>query len=263
MEVIIQPSERHATELAAQRIARRMRDKPGAVLGLATGRSQMGVYEELVRLHREEGLDFSQVTTFNLDEYMGLGPEHPGSFYHYMQEHLFGGVNVDPERVHVPDGMVQAVDAHCVAYEAAIAAAGGIDLQLLGIGSDGHIGFNEPSSSLSSRTRIKTLAAETRLDNADAFAPDAFAAGEVPRHVITMGIGTIMDARECLLLALGEHKAKAVAAAVEGPITASVPASALQLHPAAKLVLDEAAAALLTRAAYYKSVYQGKPGWQR
>ena len=119
MEVIIQPSERHATELAAQRIARLLRDKPGAVLGLATGRSQLGVYEELVRLHREEGLDFSQVTTFNLDEYMGLGPEHPGSFYHYMQEHLFGGVNVDPERVHVPDGMVQAVDAHCVAYEIA------------------------------------------------------------------------------------------------------------------------------------------------
>lgn len=258
MEVIIQPSERHATELAAHRIARLVRDKPGAVLGLATGRSQIGVYEELVRMHHEEGLDFSHVTTFNLDEYIGLGPEHPGSFHHYMQEHLFGGVNVDPERVHVPNGMVQDVDAHCVAYEAAIATAGGIDLQLLGIGSDGHIGFNEPSSSLSSRTRIKTLAAETRRDNADAFAPDG-----VPRHVITLGIGTIMDTRECLLLALGEHKAQAVAAAVEGPITASVPASALQMHPAAKVVLDEAAAGLLTRASYYKSVYEGKPDWQR
>ena len=150
MEVIIQPSERQATELAAQRIARLLRDKPGAVLGLATCRSQKGVYEELVRMHREEGLDFSEVTTFNLHEYIGLGPEHPGSFRHYMQEHLFGGVNVDLERVHVPDGMAQEVDAHCSAYEAAIAAAGGIDLQLLGIGSDGHIGFNEPSSSLSS-----------------------------------------------------------------------------------------------------------------
>ena len=258
MEVIIQPSERHATELAAQHIARLLRDKPSAVLGLATGRSQMGVYEELVRMHREEGLDFSQVTTFNLDEYIGLGPEHPGSFHHYMQEHLFGGVNVDPEHVHVPNGMVQEVDAHCVAYEAAIATAGGIDLQLLGIGTDGHIGFNEPSSSLSSRTRIKTLAAETLRDNADAFAAD-----EVPRHVITMGIGTIMDTRECLLLALGEHKAQAVAAAVEGPITASIPASALQMHPAARVVLDEAAASLLTRASYYKSVYEGKPDWQR
>lgn len=256
MEVVIQPSERQATELAAQRIARLLRDKPNAVLGLATGRSQKGVYEQLVRMHREEGLDFSRVTTFNLDEYIGLGPEHPGSFHHYMQEHLFGCVNVDPERVHVPDGMAQEVDAHCAAYEALIAAAGGIDLQLLGIGSDGHIGFNEPSSSLSSRTRIKTLAAETRCDNADAFAAD-----EVPRHVITMGIGTIMDARECLLLALGEHKAQAVAAAVEGPITASVPASALQMHPAAKVVLDEAAAGLLTRASYYKSVYEGKPDW--
>lgn len=258
MEIIIQASERQATELAAQRIAGLLRDKPDAVLGLATGRSQKGVYEQLVRMHREEGLDFGRVTTFNLDEYIGLGPEHLGSFHHYMQEHLFGSVNVDPERVHVLDGMAHEVDAHCAAYEAAIAAAGGIDLQLLGIGSDGHIGFNEPSSSLSSRTRIKTLAAETRRDNAG-----GFATGEVPRHVITMGIGTIMDARECLLLALGERKAQAVAAAVEGPITASVPASALQMHPAAKVVLDEAAAGLLTRASYYRSVYEGKPAWQR
>jgi glucosamine-6-phosphate deaminase len=153
---------------------------------------------------------------------------------------------------------VADVDAHCAAYEASITAAGGIDLQLLGIGSDGHIGFNEPSSSLRSRTRIKTLTAETQHDNADSFAP-----GEVPRHVITMGIGTIMGARECLLLALGARKAQAVADAVEGPITASVPASALQMHPTAKVVLDEAAAGLLKRGSYYKSVYEGKPDWQR
>jgi glucosamine-6-phosphate deaminase len=258
VEVIIQPNERQATELTAQRIARLVRAKPDAVLGLATGRSQLGVYEQLVHMHREEGLDFSQVTTFNLDEYIGLGAEHPGSFRHYMQVHLTGCVNVASERVHVPDGLVADVDAHCAAYEASITAAGGIDLQLLGIGSDGHIGFNEPSSSLRSRTRIKTLTAETQHDNADSFAP-----GEVPRHVITMGIGTIMGARECLLLALGARKAQAVADAVEGPITASVPASALQMHPTAKVVLDEAAAGLLKRGSYYKSVYEGKPDWQR
>ncbi len=258
MEVIILPSEHQAIELAADHVAKLLRAKPDAVLGLATGRSQLGVYAELVRLHADEGLDFSRATTFNLDEYIGLGPGHPGSFHHYMQEHLFAPVNLTPEHVHVPDGMAPDMAAHCAAYEASIVAAGGIDLQWLGIGGDGHIGFNEPSSSLSSRTRIKTLTAATRHDNAALFAE-----GEVPRHVITMGIGTIMDSRECLLLALGEHKARAVADAVEGPITASVPASILQLHVAAKVVLDEAAAGSLERAEYYRSVYAGKPDWQR
>jgi glucosamine-6-phosphate deaminase len=258
MEVIIQPSEGQATELAAARIARLLGVKPEAVLGLATGRSQQGVYDELVRLHRREGLDFGRATTFNLDEYIGLSPDHPGSFRHYMQEHLFGRVNLDPARTHVPDGMAPDVAAHCAAYEASIRAAGGIDLQLLGIGRDGHIGFNEPSSSLSSRTRIKTLTAVTRRDNAG-----MFDAGAVPRHVITMGIGTIMESRECVLLALGEGKAQAVADAVEGPITASVPASILQMHGVAKVFVDDAAAAKLKRVDYYKSVYEGKPEWQR
>ena len=258
MEVIIQPNEREATRAAGARIAKLLRTEPSAVLGLATGHSQLGVYKELVRMHRDEDLDFSRATTFNLDEYIGLDPEHPGSFRHYMQEHLFGRVNLAAERTHIPDGKATDVAAHCAAYEESIADAGGIDLQLLGIGVDGHIGFNEPSSSLSSRTRIKTLTVGTRRDNARSFATD-----EVPQHVITMGIGTIMDSRECLLLAFGEHKAGAVAATVEGPITASVPASVLQMHAAAKVIVDEAAAGRLQRADYYRSVYEGKPDWQR
>jgi glucosamine-6-phosphate deaminase len=258
MEIIIQPDDRRATLLAAARIERLVRHRPDAVLGLATGNSQVAVYDELVRMHREEGLDFGRVTTFNLDEYLGLDASHPASFHHYMREHLFDHVNVDPRRVHIPDGTAADVPAHCADYEAAIAAAGGIDLQLLGIGVEGHIGFNEPSSSLSSRTRIKTLTAGTRHDNAA-----SFVAGEVPRHVVTMGIGTIMESRECLLLALGARKARAVADAVEGPITASVPASMLQMHVAAKVVVDEAAASLLERADYYRNVYADKPEWQR
>lgn len=258
MEIIIQPSEAGATELAARCIVRLLRAKPDAVLGLATGRSPLGVYDELVRRHREEGLDFSRVTTFNLDEYVGLAPRHPGSFHHAMRESLFDRVNLDAARTHLPDGLATDIPAHCTAYERAIVDAGGIDLQLLGIGGDGHIGFNEPSSSLSSRTRIKTLTEQTRRDNAAAFAD-----GEIPRHVITMGIGTIMDSREVVLLAFGARKAQAVARAVEGPITASVPASILQMHPVAKVFLDEAAAARLERADYYRSVYAGKPDWQR
>jgi len=253
MEIIISSSEQQAGELVAQRVVGLLRAKPDAVLGLATGRSQEGVYAELVRRHREEGLDFSRVTTFNLDEYIGLEPEHPGSFHHYMREHLFDQVNLKAERTHMPDGMAADLAAHCTAYEEAVAAAGGIDLQLLGIGRDGHIGFNEPSSSLSSRTRVKTLTAETRRDNAA-----RFDLGGVPRHVVTMGIGTIMDSRECLLVAFGRHKAGAVAAAVEGPITASVPASILQMHPAAKVFLDDPAAAELARADYYRAVYDDK-----
>ncbi|MGD8327816.1 MAG: glucosamine-6-phosphate deaminase [Acidobacteriota bacterium] len=258
MEIIIQPSEREATELAAQRIVRLLRARPDAVLGLATGRSPQGVYDELARCHDEDGLDFSRATTFNLDEYVGVAPDHPGSFHRAMRDSLFDHVNLDPARTHLPDGLVADIPTHCEAYERAIVDAGGIDLQLLGIGADGHIGFNEPSSSLSSRTRIKTLTEQTRRDNAA-----TFAGAEMPRHVITMGIGTIMDTREVVLLAFGERKARAVARALEGPITASVPASILQMHPATKVILDEAAAIRLERAAYYRSVYAGKPDWQR
>ncbi len=259
MEVIIQPDAGAATTLAARMVARLLRDKPDAVLGLATGNTQLELYRELVRLHQREGLDFSGVTTFNLDEYVGLPAEDPRSYHAYMRTHLFDRVNLSDERAHLLDGTAQDVPRACAEYEAAIEAAGGIDLQILGIGVEGHIGFNEASSSLGSRTRIKTLTERTRRDNAAAFSD----AELVPRHVLTMGIGTIVEARACLLLAFGEAKSQAVAAAIEGPITAMVPASVLQMHPVARFLLDEAAASALERADYFRTVWEEKPEWQR
>jgi len=259
MEIVIQPTAEEASLVAARIVAQLVRRKPGAVLGLATGSTPLGVYAELVRMHREEGLDFSRVTTFNLDEYVGLAAEHPQSYRAFMGEHLFRHLNVPRAQIHIPDGGAADVPAECAAYEAAIRVAGGIDLQLLGIGTDGHIGFNEPSSSLASRTRIKTLTVRTRSDNARFFG----SAEAVPLHVITMGVGTIMDARQVLLLAFGEGKARAVADAVEGPITAMNPASILQMHPVAKCLIDEPAARELKRLEYYRWVYAQKPEWQR
>jgi glucosamine-6-phosphate deaminase len=259
MEIVIQPTAEEASIVAARIVAQLVRRKPDAVLGLATGSTPLRMYAELVRMHREEALDFSRVTTFNLDEYVGLAADHPQSYRAFMGEHLFRHLNVARERIHIPDGRAADVPAECAAYEAAIRAAGGIDLQVLGIGTDGHIGFNEPSSSLASRTRIKTLTARTRSDNARFFG----SADAVPFHVITMGVGTIMDARQVLLLAFGEGKARAVADAVEGPITAMNPASILQMHPVAKCLTDEAAARELSRLEYYRWVYSHKPQWQR
>lgn len=258
MEVIIRPDAADASALAARTVARLVREKPNAVLGLATGSTPLGLYRELVRMHRDEGLDFARVTTFNLDEYVGLGPEHPASYNYFMRQNLLDPLGIPKAWGHVPDGLAQDVPAHCRAYEAAIRQAGGIDLQILGIGRGGHIGFNEPTSSLASRTRIKTLTEDTIKDNARFFKP-----GEtIPRHVITMGIGTILDSHRCVLLAFGEAKAEAVAAAVEGPITAMCPASALQLHPRVVVLLDEAAASKLKEARYYRWVFDNKPDWQ-
>ena len=258
MEIIVQTTSETASLLAARHIARLVREKPGAVLGLATGNTPLLLYRELIRQHREEGLDFSRVTTFNLDEYVGLAPAHPASYHAFMHEHLFAHLNIPRARIHIPDGLATDIPASCRAYEDAVRAAGGIDLQVLGIGGDGHIGFNEPSSSLASRTRIKTITERTRRDNASAFGSLA----EMPHHVITMGVGTIMDTRQVLLLAFGAKKADAIAAAVEGPITAMNPASILQMHPVAKCLLDEPAATKLTRLDYYRWVYQNKPEWQ-
>ena len=255
MEIIIQPTPEAATEIAARLVARLLKEKPDAVLGLATGSTPLLLYRSLVEMR----LDWSRVRTFNLDEYLGLAPDHPQSYHHFMWENLFRHVNVRPENVHIPDGLAQDVPGFCADYEARIRAVGGIDLQLLGIGGDGHIGFNEPSSSLASRTRIKTLTQRTRADNARFFA----SADEVPSHVITMGIGTIMEARTNLLLAFGAKKAQALAEAAEGPVTAMNPASALQLHPDTRVCLDEAAATQLKRADYYRWVFANKPQWQR
>jgi glucosamine-6-phosphate deaminase len=259
MEIIIKANAAAVQEEAAKIIAAQVRTKPASVLGLATGSTPIGVYSLLAAMHREKGLDFSRVSTFNLDEYVGLPSSHPQSYREFMRQHLFSQVNVAPERIHFPDGLAKDVPAHCAEYEAAIRQAGGIDLQLLGIGSDGHIGFNEPASSLASRTRIKTLTPRTVKDNARFFG----SVDQVPRHVITMGVGTIMETRACLLLAMGENKADAVAGMAEGPITANLPASVLQMHPVCKLVVDEAAASKLRRADYYRWVYDNKPVWQR
>jgi glucosamine-6-phosphate deaminase len=259
MEIIIQPTADAASLVAARMIARLVREKPNAVLGLATGSSPLALYRELVRMHRDDGLDFSRVTTFNLDEYVGLAADHPASYASFMRENFFRHINIAPDRIHIPDGNAKNVPAFCLAYEHTILAAGGIDVQVLGIGTDGHIGFNEPSSSLASRTRIKTLTPQTRSDNARFFGGEE----AVPHHVITMGVGTIMDVRSVLLLAFGKTKARAVADAAEGPVTASVPASILQMHPAAKMLLDEDAASELKRVDYYRWVFENKPEWQK
>jgi len=258
MEIVIQPNPIKCAEVGALSIEDLLRRKPHAVLGLATGSTPVGLYRELIRMHRERGLDFSKATTFNLDEYVGLAPNHPASYLRFMQENLFQHINVPADHIHIPDGLAEDVPACCEQYEAAIRAAGGIDLQVLGIGNDGHIGFNEPSSSLASRTRIKTLTENTIAANQRFFSVDE----KVPHHVITMGVGTIMDARTCVMLALGEGKAEAVAAMAEGPITATCPASILQMHPQTVLIIDEPAARKLKRAAYYRYVYAGKPKFQ-
>lgn len=224
-------------------IADEIRKKQDIVLGLATGETPLGLYRELVRMHKEEGLDFSKVTTFNLDEYVGLPPTHKESYHYFMHENLFKHINIDPSNVYIPDGMVKDIPAYCKWYEKKIKEVGGIDLQILGIGRDGHIGFNEPGSSLSSRTRIKTLSKETIEDNARFF----WGVENVPKTAITMGIQTIMEARLIILLASGKRKAQIVKQAIEGPVSAMVPASIIQFHPKAAVVVDKEAASLLTR----------------
>ena len=231
------------SSLSAEIIAGVMRKKPNAVLGLATGSTPIGTYEELIRMHKEEGLDFSDVTTFNLDEYVGLPGDHEQSYRYFMNEKFFNHINIDKERTHVPDGMASDFEESCEEYEEAIAAAGGIDIQLLGIGANGHIAFNEPGSSLGSRTRVKTLDERTIQDNARFF--DNIE--DVPRYAVTMGVGTIMDARELLLLAFEENKAEAIALAIEGPITSQIPATIVQMHRKATVIVDNGAASMLKR----------------
>jgi glucosamine-6-phosphate deaminase len=254
MEVIIQPTPEAVTNVAARLVARLLRKKPRAVLGLATGSTPLLLYQKLAQMK----LDWRGVIAFNLDEYVGLPPEHAASYHNFMRKNFFRHVNVAEKNIHIPDGMAKNIPAFCERYEKQIRAAGGIDLQLLGIGADGHIGFNEPTSSLASRTRIKTLTAQTRRDNARFFGGEK----KVPHHVVTMGIGTIMEARHCLLLAFGRKKARAIAEAVEGPITAMNPASVLQMHPRATICLDESAAARLKMKKYYRWVFENKPDWQ-
>ncbi len=252
MRVIIEPDGLRVSRRAATIVAQLVRRKPRCVLGLATGSTPQGTYGELIRMHQQEGLDFSQVVTFNLDEYVGLGPDHPQSYRYFMQQSLFKGINIKRENTHIPDGLATRYESYCEQYEQQIRDLGGIDLQILGIGTDGHIAFNEPGSSLGSRTRLKSLTSETVRDNARFFGSEE----RVPRLAVTVGVGTILESRRCLLLALGAAKARAIRDTVEGPVTAQVTASALQLHREVLVIVDEAAASQLQRHSYYEEVEQ-------
>ncbi len=258
MEVIVQPDADVAAELVARIIGKELRANPHLVLGLATGRTMESVYRVLVRMHRKEGLDFSLCSTFNLDEYVGLAPGDLHSYRHYMNEHLFRHVNIDPRNTHLPDGQAPDLEAECRSYEADICRFGGIDLQLLGIGRAGHIGFNEPLSALHSRTRVKALAPMTLEQNSEFFGGEA----KVPRRAITMGVGTILECRRGLLLATGSEKAEIIAKAVEGPITSMISATALQLHARCTVVVDEAAASRLEGSEYYRRIFATEPEWE-
>jgi glucosamine-6-phosphate deaminase len=258
MEVVILPDSDAVATLVADAIERLVSSKPDAVLGLATGSSPLGVYAELVRRHLDGRLSFARTRAFLLDEYIGLPAGHPESYEAFITRHFTGLVDIEPANVHVPDGRAADLPAACARYEDMISAAGGVDLQLLGIGGDGHLGFNEPTSSLASRTRVKTLTEQTRTDNHRFFAD----ADEVPHHVVTQGIGTILAARHLVLIATGVGKAEPIARAVEGPLTSMCPASAIQLHAHATVVIDEAAAERLTLSDYYRATFASKPEWQ-
>ena len=258
MEVVIMSDRDKAAELTAQMIARELRAKPHLVLGLATGRTMERVYDRLARMHREEQLDFSLCRTFNLDEYIGLPPDSSYSYRYYMNQHLFSRVNIDLRNTYLPDGMASDLPGACRKYEEQILEFGGVDLQLLGIGSDGHIGFNEPLSALRSRTREKALAPSTLAQNAPLCGGDP---KKMPRRALTMGVGTILEASHVIMLVTGGSKARVLAQAVEGPITSMISATALQLHPACKVVVDEEAAGELKGAGYYRWIFANEPEW--
>lgn len=259
MEVVIQPAEVLA-QLAANAIERLLTAEPAPVLGLATGSSPLPIYDELVRRHDERGLSFARARGFTLDEYVGLPAGHRESYRSVIDRELVSRVDFGPDAVQGPDGSAADLRAACGAYEGAIADAGGVDLQILGIGTDGHIAFNEPGSSLASRTRIKTLTEQTRADNARFFDGDIEA---VPRHCLTQGLGTIMAARHLVLIATGTGKAEAVHQLVEGPVSALWPATIMQHHPHATVLIDDAAAGRLQLADYFRTVYTNKPTWQQ
>ena len=253
MLLVLKSSEEELGREAARMVANAVRANPALRLGLATGNTMLGMYKELARLHKLGQLDFSRVVTFNLDEYLGLRPDHPQSFHHFMHRSFFSQVNLDARNIHIPDGTIKTnYSEYCRSYEQAIREAGGIDLQVLGIGRNGHIGFNEPTSSLGSRTRLKVLSKETIEDNRKFFAHGE----KIPECAITMGIGTILEAKRVLLLASGASKAGAIANAIEGPISATITASALQLHPDVTFIVDREAGALLKQQEYYRRVLE-------
>lgn len=257
MEVIIQKDEQTAALLTARIIADALTKNPHLVLGLATGRTMELVYSILVTMYKTQRLDFSLCRTFNLDEYVGLAPEDEQSYRSYMNKHLLGIVNIDIRNTHIPRGIAENLERECEQYEQCIRKSGGIDLQLLGLGLDGHIGFNEPLSALKSRTRVKALTPETIRQNSVYFKNQRM----MPRRAITMGVGTILDSKRCLMLVTGSQKAPILKKAVEGPITSMVTASALQLHPRCTVIADESAASLLEGKDYYRWIFENEPEW--
>ncbi len=250
MRVVILEDSHQVSLRAADMLCSQVREKANAVLGLATGGTPLETYQQLVERYRSGQVSFAQVTTFNLDEYVGLPSDHPQSYRSFMHKNLFDLADFNTQQCHLPNGQAADIQAECIRYEQSIQAVGGVDLQVLGIGSDGHIAFNEPSSSLASRTRIKALTSQTRADNSRFF--DSLDA--VPRLAITMGVASILDAKHIMLLATGASKASAVRAFIEGPVSAQVPASALQLHPRVSVLLDRQAADWLLRKDYYLQV---------
>ena len=255
MEIIIQPSNHQIATVTANIISEAIQKKPNLILGLATGSTPIELYNILVKMHTENGLDFSKVTTFNLDEYIGIPSDHPQSYHTYMSQHFFNHVNIPVENRYLPQNTTDNLASSCEKYEKRIVDTGGIDIQILGIGTDGHIAFNEKGSSLASRTRPVTLSNSTIIANAVHFEGNPNA---VPAMAITMGIGTILEAKQCILIASGTAKSTAIANAIEGPITAMVPASALQMHPNTTVIVDEDAASELKEINYYKRSYENK-----
>lgn len=259
MEVIIRPTAEAASELSARLLADAIIHNPRLVMGLATGGTMENLYAILAKRIAEQNIDVSHLTTFNLDEYIGLSPEHPQSYRFYMERHLFSKIGIDRARTHLPLGNAKDPDAESARYEALITSSGGIGLQLLGLGQIGHIGFNEPLSSLASRTRAKALTPETRKQNGQYFGGEE----NVPARAITVGVGTILESKRCLMLVTGAAKADILAKAVEGPITSLISASALQLHPRCTVIVDEAAASKLQHTEYYRWIFANEPEWQR
>jgi glucosamine-6-phosphate deaminase len=258
MEVIIATPDELA-RLAAGAIEKLLSIRPSAVLGLATGSSPLGIYDELVRRHKENGLSFAKSRAFMLDEYVGLPIDHKERYRNVIEAEFAGRVDFAPNAVRGPDGLADNLAASCAEYDDAITSVGGVDLQILGIGTDGHVAFNEPGSSLASRTRIKTLTEQTRADNARFFGGDV---DQVPQHCLTQGLGTIMRARHIMLIATGRAKADAVHQLVEGPVSAMWPGTILQHHPHVTVLVDNAAASRLQLADYFRSTYAAKPVWQ-
>jgi len=259
MEIIIRKNPDDCAKVAASIVVKYLKEKENPVLGLATGSTPEKLYVKLCEMHKTGEISFKDCTTFNLDEYVGLLPTHSQSYHRYMNEKLFNHIDIQKKNIHIPNGNAADLRQECLAYEETIKKSGGIDLQILGIGTNGHIGFNEPIGSLSSRTWIKILTRNTIQDNARFFDN----AEDVPRHVITMGNGTIMEADHCLIIACGEAKAEAVLAMIEGPVTSQCPASALQFHKRTTVVVDEDASRLLRNLPHYLWVEQQKLDWQK